>query len=274
METGIYKITCIENNRFYIGSAKNIKKRWIRHLNDLKNNKHINILLQRAYNKYGVNAFIFEVIEKCNFEDLIVREQFYLDELRAYEIGFNIGKKSSGGDNLSNNPNKEEIVNKIKKTINDNISSMTEEERKEKWGKSGKLNPNYGNNWSDEMKQKASAIQKNNINNPLRQRKNKTNEELYGKEKAEEISKKLSKIASERIGYKNGFFNKTHNDETKEKISKSNKGKKPINRIRISINDVIYESYNDASKQLNIPIVTIRWRCLSKNPNFINYKLI
>ena len=51
-------------------------------------------------------------------------------------------------------------------------------------------------------------------------------------------------------------------------------GKKPSNRIKLSIDGVIYDSYHDASKELNIPIVTIRWRCLSKNPKFDNYTLI
>ena len=41
---------------------------------------------------------------------------------------------------------------------------------------------------------------------------------------------------------------------------------------KITIDNVVYESYHDASKKLNIPIVTIRWRCLSNNPKFINYQ--
>lgn len=271
MESGIYKITCNENNRIYIGSAKNINKRWKRHINDLRNNKHVNIHLQRAFDKYGERCFTFEVIEKCSEEKLFEKEQLYLDTIKP---DFNIGKNACGGDNLSNNPNKEDIVNRIKQTINENLSAMTEEERKEKWGKIGTLNPNYGNKWTDDMKQKASEREKNNINNPLKDRANKTNIELYGEEKAREISNKLSIFASERTGDKNPFFNKRHKPESKDKISIANKGKKPNNRIKISINDIIYDSYHDASKALNIPIVTIRWRCLSENPNFINYKLV
>jgi len=51
-------------------------------------------------------------------------------------------------------------------------------------------------------------------------------------------------------------------------------GRKPSNRVKVSIDDIIYESYNDASKELVLPVVTIRWRCLSSNPNFSNYLLI
>jgi len=184
---------------------------------------------------------------------------------------FNIGKNSSGGDNISNHPNKKEIVDRIKQTINENISLMTEEEKRQKWGKVGYLNPNYDNKWTDDMKQKASENNKGKM--PIN--KGKTNEEILGKERAEEISKKLSKIASERIGEKNGFFNKQHTDETKNKIREKRIGKyHGSQNIRLKINEEIYNSYGEASKKLNIPIVTIRWRCLSNNPKFDNYKLI
>jgi len=59
MEIGIYKITC--NDKLYIGSSNNIRKRWRRHINDLNGNKHINIHLQRAFDKYGINNFKFEI---------------------------------------------------------------------------------------------------------------------------------------------------------------------------------------------------------------------
>jgi hypothetical protein len=43
---------------------------------------HGNIKLQRAYNKYGESNLKFEIIERVhNVDDLIKREQFYLDTL-------------------------------------------------------------------------------------------------------------------------------------------------------------------------------------------------
>lgn len=50
---GIYYITNTINGKFYVGSSKNIKKRWARHIRDLNNNNHHNIYLQRSCNKYG-----------------------------------------------------------------------------------------------------------------------------------------------------------------------------------------------------------------------------
>jgi group I intron endonuclease len=61
MEIGIYKIVNQINGNFYVGSSKNIRRRWKEHLQKLKSNNHQNILLQRSWNKYGENNFRFEI---------------------------------------------------------------------------------------------------------------------------------------------------------------------------------------------------------------------
>lgn len=80
-KSGIYKITNLVNSKFYIGSAVYFKHRKGVHIYDLKNNRHGNIHLQRAWNKYGKKAFKFELIEECKKEILIEREQYYIDKL-------------------------------------------------------------------------------------------------------------------------------------------------------------------------------------------------
>lgn len=89
LKSGIYKITNIINDKFYIGSANNLSHRKSTHLYDLRNNKHRNIHLQRSYNKHGENSFIFSVVERCEVDELIEREQFYIDSLNPY---FNISR--------------------------------------------------------------------------------------------------------------------------------------------------------------------------------------
>ena len=106
---GIYRIKNLVNGKCYYGSSKQIEKRFDRHKRGLKNNIHINCVLQRALDKYGENNFIFEIVEECNISVLLETEQKYLDLRPEY----NIGIKSSGGDNLTKNPNKDEIVKKI-----------------------------------------------------------------------------------------------------------------------------------------------------------------
>lgn len=48
IKSGIYKIINVVNNKLYIGSAVNISGRFSTHKNQLKNEKHHSIVLQRA----------------------------------------------------------------------------------------------------------------------------------------------------------------------------------------------------------------------------------
>lgn len=82
MQSGIYKITHVESGRFYVGSAQNIKARWSTHRQDLIKNKHHSKYLQRLYNKYGKDSIIYEIVEHCEVEQLLTREQHYLDTLQ------------------------------------------------------------------------------------------------------------------------------------------------------------------------------------------------
>ena len=78
---GIYKIINIINNKIYVGSAKNISGRWRTHKWALLRNKHYNRYLQRSVNKYGFISFNFEVLEYCDCDILVEREQYYMDTL-------------------------------------------------------------------------------------------------------------------------------------------------------------------------------------------------
>jgi len=76
----IYKIQSKLNGKVYVGSAVDYKRRKKRHLIDLQNLNHHSILLQRHYNKYGKDDLVFSILEIVDKkEDLIKREQFYID---------------------------------------------------------------------------------------------------------------------------------------------------------------------------------------------------
>ena len=82
MNSGIYKITNTVNGHQYVGSAVNLDKRQYEHLRTLRGNSHYNIYLQRAWNKYGEDAFEFHVVGKCSPERLIDLEQEVIDHLK------------------------------------------------------------------------------------------------------------------------------------------------------------------------------------------------
>lgn len=80
---GIYKIINMQSNKFYIGSAVNLRKRISRHKWDLKNNRHPNKILQNIYDKHSLDILEFIVLEIVEDKTkLIEREQFYIDTLK------------------------------------------------------------------------------------------------------------------------------------------------------------------------------------------------
>jgi len=86
--SGVYKITNIINGKCYIGSSLNLYNRLGVHKTSLKYNRHENEYLQKAYNKYGVQNFTIEILEKYKrIEDedfrnfLLLREQIFFDRI-------------------------------------------------------------------------------------------------------------------------------------------------------------------------------------------------
>ncbi len=93
---GIYKITNIKNNKVYIGQTKDrfIERYWS-HVWRLKNNSHNNQHLQKSWNKYGENSFLFEVIEIC--DDILKIDQLEIDYIRKHKDFGNCYNITDGG---------------------------------------------------------------------------------------------------------------------------------------------------------------------------------
>lgn len=88
--SGIYKIYCDGNDRSYIGSSVNVRKRKNSHLCELRNNKHPNDYLQNSFNRYGEDSFTFSLILECKPELLLIKEEEQIKIYDTYKDGFNL----------------------------------------------------------------------------------------------------------------------------------------------------------------------------------------
>ena len=94
MSCGIYKITNIVNGHAYIGQSINIEERWKNHRCHPK--EHSQYPLYRAFEKYGMENFKFEIIELCSQEELNEREIFYIQKYGTYGHGYNQTRGGQG----------------------------------------------------------------------------------------------------------------------------------------------------------------------------------
>lgn len=86
---GIYKITCINNNKVRIGHASDIYKRWSSYKAALRKNKCKIHDMQQDWNIYGEKNFKFEIIEECVKHMLKERENFYILKHNSIKNGYN-----------------------------------------------------------------------------------------------------------------------------------------------------------------------------------------
>lgn len=89
----VYQIRHIESGKVYVGSAVDPRSRRRQHQHELRKGTHHSSYLQHAYDKYGEDAFVFEIIEPVLFcEDLIARETHWIRALCAAERshGYNV----------------------------------------------------------------------------------------------------------------------------------------------------------------------------------------
>ena len=95
---GIYKITNKVNGKVYIGESYDLEHRWMKHIEDLSNNRHSNIKLQSDWNKYGLKNFNFETekVIKDNISIylveliLLIYEYMYINKYDSINNGYNI----------------------------------------------------------------------------------------------------------------------------------------------------------------------------------------
>ena len=108
----IYKISNDINNKVYIGKTnQTIKERWHQHCSDSRDRVlYEKRPLYSAMNKYGIEHFKIEEIEKCPDDSAYEREKYWIEYYNSYNNGYNA---TLGGDG-KNIYNHQEILNLLK----------------------------------------------------------------------------------------------------------------------------------------------------------------
>lgn len=228
---GIYKITNLKNQKFYIGQSKNLNNREHNHFYQLERNEHHNEILQNSFNKHGKENFIFDVLEEIDSDYLSNREKYWLD----FHGGLNNKKTYNMKDPLTNEYSDYTKV-KVSKIM------------------SGENNPNFGNKWTDEQKENLS-----------KKKKGKTLVEMVGEEKAKKTKEKMSKsqkgrkhpeevkekIRQVNIGENNPMFGKGYKQvgENNPMFGKTQKNRRPVQQL--TKDGVLVKEYDFISDVIN-----------------------
>lgn len=215
----IYIITDTITNLKYLGSKKNWKGEntyW--GSPSCKNKKYKKYELQQEWKRNLISRkeiFKFEVIEsyeKISHKELLEIElnyQYKLDVVKSMEyVNVGFAKKGFCGDTMSilTEEGKKERIENISKGLKENFSKLSKEEIRKKYARCKERNGMFGKKHSEESKKKMSEKQKINGKRYSLERKGKSYNEIYGKERADVIRHKLSNLSKLRTGEKNPFF--------------------------------------------------------------------
>lgn len=111
---GIYKITNKINNHSYIGLSTKVEERWKYHQSPYNQQRESYKNLYKAFKKYGIENFTFEILEECSIQELGEKEKYYIAKYDTYKNGYNM--TTGGEDNVgSAHPNHkltdEDVIN-------------------------------------------------------------------------------------------------------------------------------------------------------------------
>jgi hypothetical protein len=103
----IYEIINTVNNKRYIGKDKHNNPNYF----------GSGRLINKAIKKYGKDKFIKIILEYCKSEEhMSDRERYWIriTDAQHSDLYYNIGEGGNGGDNITNHPNRNEFIEKMK----------------------------------------------------------------------------------------------------------------------------------------------------------------
>ena len=201
---GIYVIIHRESAKAYVGSSMGMDARWRWHLSQLRRGIHCNRMLQRAWTKYGEEAFSHEVLDTVGSAACLhVRETYWINALGAChpQTGYNLAPVGGSCFGFKHSAETRQKMSEVRSAYTSPetrrlrglawVGRKHTEETKAKMAAAGRLR-----RLSDEQKARISAVHK-------------------GKTLSEETRRKLSEA---RTG-------KVPTEETRAKISAALKGR-------------------------------------------------
>ncbi len=195
--SGIYMIRSCMNGKIYIGSAKDLFLRMHVHKSQLNGKYHPNIHLQRHKNKYGINDLMFFLIEYCDLENIVEREQYWMDILKPE---FNIMPRAGSHFGFKLSDESKEKIRQAK------LGKKASGETKQKMSKAHK---GRKITWGD----KISKAQRN----PSDEKRRKMSEAQKGKKHSEETKKNMSEAWKTRdMGYDTEEYRKKLSESAKK----------------------------------------------------------
>jgi group I intron endonuclease len=154
-KVGVYNLVNLKNGKVYIGSTgKSLSLRKKQHFNNLKNGTHENPILQKSYNKHGLESFKFEIIESFNnikIEKLLKLEEKYILENDSTNRNFGYNICSVSQSRLGTKWSEESKINRC--GIGNPMFGKGDDRK-------GNKNPMFGKNVSEETRNKLSIIGK------------------------------------------------------------------------------------------------------------------
>jgi len=221
----IYKLRNVVNQKFYVGSAVDTRTRFRQHRRLLRGNKHHCKHLQAAWNKYGEDAFKFEIVEQvASREALEAAEDVWLKAHVGKPYCYNWGRsarapwRGTKGSGLS--PLTGTSISQERK---DRLREATLEQWKNSDPRTGRKHSEEARAKIRERMQKAISEGRGGCFIPSEETRQKMSEALKGNQNAKGYKRTEAQkeaIRQRTLGNKN-FLGKSHSEESKAKMGQA-----------------------------------------------------